>query len=144
MTFLRAIRSAKVAPSGAVTAMRPSRMPVQTPTAVTPPTPYAQTVTAVAYAQSPIIDPVRAIWTRRSPGFRKTEAIEEPVSRTEDTTMPAKPLEGVTPSPAVSLGSVTVMSNPQWATQNGPQVPTIGQFTVPRERICRIGSATLS
>ena len=39
MTFLRGLRSDHVAAKGAVTAIRARRTPVQTPTAVTPPTP---------------------------------------------------------------------------------------------------------
>ena len=48
MTFLREPLSAQVAANGAVIAIKARRTAVQTPTAVTPPTPYAHTVTAVA------------------------------------------------------------------------------------------------
>src|SRR4051794_16027239 len=82
MTSLRLCRSASIEANGAATAIEISRTTPHTPTAVAPPTPYAQTVTAVAYAQSPIIEPANARLTRRSPGLRKTVRSDIPVSRT--------------------------------------------------------------
>ena len=95
MTLLRGSRSASMDARGAVKAIRVRRIAVHTPTAVTPPTPYAHTVTAVANAQSPINEPASASSTRRRPGFRNTDPIEAPMSRSADRPGAFEPLLGV-------------------------------------------------
>lgn len=67
--------------------------------------PAAHTVTAVAKAQSPIIDPVSASSTRRRPGLRNTEPIE-PRRSSRAVRMPAaNPRLSTTPSPSASASA---------------------------------------
>src|SRR5262245_47992188 len=58
------------------------------PTALAPPTPYAQTATAVAYAQLPIREPQNASCSRRRLRLTKTDFSDPPVSRKNDPIAP--------------------------------------------------------
>ena len=71
-TALRERRSTTVEPKGVATAMRASRTPAQSPTRAAPPSRYAQTVTAVEYAQSPTSEAARASCIRLREGLANT------------------------------------------------------------------------
>src|SRR5947209_10887145 len=66
-------------------------MTTTTPTAVAPPCSYAYTENAVAYAQSPIIDPANPSWTRLRPGFRKTSRSDRLASASFSLSDPMHP-----------------------------------------------------
>src|SRR5437899_1456222 len=92
ITYLRGSRSASIAANGVTKLKSPSLATPQTPTAVAPPTPYAQTATAVLYAQSPISEPANARLIRRRPGFLNTVESDPEVSRMASPTCAMCPL----------------------------------------------------
>lgn len=75
-----------VAPVGEASANNARRIAVQMPPADAPPTPYAHTATAVAYAQSPITNhrPGKGELDPSQIRMRKTHLSESPVSRMTD------------------------------------------------------------